>query len=92
VIIGLILGMSHSISFFLELGVHQQFSAPHVPQQNGVVERRNHTLVEMARTMLGEHRSPRRFWAGAINTVCYISNQIFINNSQPHLCLNKMEL
>jgi hypothetical protein len=49
-----------------------------VPQQNGVVERKNRTLVEMARMMLDEHRTPRRFWAKAINTVYYISNRIFL--------------
>jgi transposase InsO family protein len=42
--------------FCLEHGIDQQFSAPRVPQQNGVMERKNHTLVEMARTMLDEHR------------------------------------
>jgi transposase InsO family protein len=60
--------------FCLELGIEQQFSAPHVPQQNGVVERKNCTLVEMARTMLDEYRTPRRFWADVISTACYISN------------------
>jgi hypothetical protein len=49
-----------------------------VPQQNGVVERKNHTLVEIARTMLDEHRTPRRFCANAINTACNISNRIFL--------------
>jgi transposase InsO family protein len=57
--------------FFLEHGVDQQFSAPRVPQQNRVVERKNHTLDEMATTLLDEHRTPRRFWA-EINTTCYI--------------------
>jgi hypothetical protein len=42
------------------------------------VERKNRTLVEMARTMFDEHRSPRRFWAVAINIACYISNLIFM--------------
>jgi hypothetical protein len=42
------------------------------------VERKNLTLVEMARTMLDEHRTPRRFWADVINTACYISNRIFL--------------
>jgi hypothetical protein len=44
------------------------------------VERKNHTLVEMARTMLDEHGTPRRFWADAINTACYISNRIFLSS------------
>jgi transposase InsO family protein len=59
--------------FCLEHGIEQQFSAPRVPQQNGVVERKNHTLVEMARTMLDEYETPRLFWADAISTACYVS-------------------
>jgi hypothetical protein len=47
---------------------------------NRVVEHKNHTLVEMARTMLDEHRTPRYFCAEAINTACYISNQIFLHS------------
>ena len=59
-------------------GLEHQFSSPYVPQQNGVVERKNQTLVEMARTMLDEHKTPRRYWAEAINTVCHMSNRIFL--------------
>jgi hypothetical protein len=42
------------------------------------MEQKNHTLVEMARTMLDEHRTPKRFWADAISTACYISNRIIL--------------
>jgi hypothetical protein len=66
--------------FYLEHGLDQQFSAPRVPQQNGVVERKNRTLVKMVRTMLGEHRTPKRFWVEAINISCYISNRIFLRS------------
>jgi transposase InsO family protein len=66
--------------FCLEHEIDQQFSALRVPQQNGVVERKNYTLVEMAWTMLDEHRTPRRFWANAISTACYISNRIFLRS------------
>jgi hypothetical protein len=66
--------------FCLEHGVDHQFSTPRVPQQKGVAKRKNHTLVEMARTMLDEHRTPRRFWADAISTACYISNRIFLHS------------
>ncbi|WVZ51771.1 hypothetical protein U9M48_002882, partial [Paspalum notatum var. saurae] len=59
-------------------GLEHQFSSPYTPPQNGVVERKNRTLVEMARTMLDEHRTPRRFWAEAVNTACYIANQMFL--------------
>jgi hypothetical protein len=60
-----------------------------VPQQNGVVERKNCTLVEMTKTMLNEHKTPRRFWVDAISTVCYISNRIFLRSI---LNLNPFEL
>jgi hypothetical protein len=66
--------------FCLEHGVDQQFFTPRVPQQNGVVEQKNHTLIEMARTIFDEHRTPRHFWADAISTACYISNQIFLRS------------
>jgi hypothetical protein len=66
--------------FCLEHGVDQQFSVPRVPQQNRVVKRKNHNLVEMAKMMLDEHTTPRRFWADAINTACYISNRIFLRS------------
>jgi hypothetical protein len=66
--------------FCLEHEIDQQFSAPRVPQQNGVMERKNRTLVEMARTMLDEHVTPRRFWADAISTAWYISNRIFLRS------------
>ncbi|WVZ75112.1 hypothetical protein U9M48_023200 [Paspalum notatum var. saurae] len=59
-------------------GLEHQYSSPYTPPQNGVVERKNRTLVEMARTMLDEHRTPRRFWAEAVNTACYIANRIFL--------------
>jgi transposase InsO family protein len=66
--------------FCLEHEIYQQFFAPRVPQQNGVMERKNRTLVEMARTIFDEHRTPRRFWANAISTSCYISNWIFLRS------------
>jgi hypothetical protein len=62
------------------VGIDQQFSTPCVPQQNGVMERKNNTLIEMAKMMLDKHRTPRRFWADAISTACYISNRIFLRS------------
>jgi transposase InsO family protein len=49
-------------TFCHNLGLDHQFLSPYMPPQNGVVERMNRTLCEMARTMLDEHRTPRRFW------------------------------
>ena len=51
-----------------ELGITHELSAPYTPQQNGVVERKNRTLAEMARTMLDEYKMPHRFWIDAIDT------------------------
>jgi hypothetical protein len=44
------------------------------------MERKNHTLVEIARMMLDEHMTPRHFWADAISIACYISNRIFLRS------------
>jgi hypothetical protein len=74
------LGMPISISFALSMVLISNFLPPDVPQWNGVVERMNCTLVEMARMVLDEHRTPRRFWADAISTACYISNRIFLRS------------
>nr|AAX96493.1 retrotransposon protein, putative, unclassified [Oryza sativa Japonica Group]ABA91692.1 retrotransposon protein, putative, unclassified, expressed [Oryza sativa Japonica Group] len=61
-------------------GLEHEFSSPRVPQQNGVVERKNRVLVEMARTMLDEYKTPKKFWAEAINVACYISNRVFLRS------------
>ena len=65
-------------SFCSDLGLEYQFSSPYTPPQNGVAECKNHTLVDMARMMLDEHRTPRRFWAEVVNIACYIANRIFL--------------
>ncbi|WVZ75662.1 hypothetical protein U9M48_023697 [Paspalum notatum var. saurae] len=65
-------------NFCRDLGLEHQFSSPYTPPQNGIVKRKNRTLIEMARTMLDEHRTPRRFWADAVNTACYVANRIFL--------------
>jgi hypothetical protein len=58
------------------------------------MERKNRTLVEMARMMLDEHRTPRRFWVVAISTACYISNRIFLHTilllTPFELCFGRM--
>ncbi|GJW70519.1 ribonuclease H-like domain-containing protein [Tanacetum coccineum] len=45
------------------------------PQQNGVAERKNRTLIEAARTMLADYKLPTTFWAEAVNTTCYVQNR-----------------
>jgi hypothetical protein len=60
-------------------GIKREFSSPYTPQQNGVVERNNRTLLDMARTMLDEYKTPDRFWAEAINTACYSINWLYLH-------------
>ncbi|GKC13401.1 retrovirus-related pol polyprotein from transposon TNT 1-94 [Tanacetum coccineum] len=65
-------------AFFKEEGIEHQTSTPRTPEQNGVVKRRNHTLVEAARTMLSASKLPLFFWAEAIATACYTQNRSII--------------
>jgi transposase InsO family protein len=69
---------SHFETFCHDLGLEHLFSSPYTPPQNGVVKRKNRTLCEMTRTMLDEHRTPRRFWAEAVNIACYVSNRFYL--------------
>jgi hypothetical protein len=62
-----------------EEGIKHEFSAPYTPQQNGVVERKNRTLIDMARTMLGEYKTLKQFWSQVINTVCHAINCLYLH-------------
>ncbi|GJZ07428.1 retrovirus-related pol polyprotein from transposon TNT 1-94 [Tanacetum coccineum] len=64
--------------FFKEEGIEHQTSTPRTPEQNSVVERRNRTLVEAARTMILASKLPLFFWAEAIATACYTQNRSII--------------
>ncbi|GJR76570.1 ribonuclease H-like domain-containing protein [Tanacetum coccineum] len=52
------------------------------PQQNGVAERQNRTLIEADRTMLADSKLPTTFWAEAVNTACYVQNRVLV--TKPH--------
>ncbi|GJW63517.1 retrovirus-related pol polyprotein from transposon TNT 1-94 [Tanacetum coccineum] len=72
------------------LGIMQQFSTARTPQQNGVVERRNRTLVEAARMMLIFSRLPGFLWAEAVATTYFTQNQLIIHtrhNKTPYKLL-----
>jgi hypothetical protein len=64
-------------TFCHDLGLEHKFSSPYTLPR-GVVERKNRTLCKMARTMLDEHRTSRRFWAEAVNTACYVWYRIYL--------------
>ncbi|EZA50979.1 Copia protein [Ooceraea biroi] len=60
------------------IGTHsikRRLTIPHTPEQNGVAERKNRTLVETARCLLAQSGLPAHFWAEAINTANYIRNR-----------------
>jgi hypothetical protein len=65
--------------FLEEEGIKHEFSSPYTPQQNGVVERKNRTLLDMARTMLDEYKTSDRFWADAVNIACYAINRLYLH-------------
>nr|GFA81086.1 retrovirus-related Pol polyprotein from transposon TNT 1-94 [Tanacetum cinerariifolium] len=78
--------------FFDEVGITQQFSAARTPQQNGVVERRNQTLVKAARTMLTFANLPLFLWSEAIATACFTQNRSIIHkrfDKTPYELMNK---
>jgi transposase InsO family protein len=62
-----------------EEGIKHEFSFPYTPQQNGVVEKKNRTLLDMTRTMFDEYKTLDRFWVEAINTACYSINQLYLH-------------
>ncbi|GKC86206.1 retrovirus-related pol polyprotein from transposon TNT 1-94 [Tanacetum coccineum] len=64
--------------YYEQVGISHETSVMRTPQQNGVVERRNHTLVEAARTMLIYAKAPLFLWAEAVATACYTQNRSII--------------
>nr|GEW42522.1 retrovirus-related Pol polyprotein from transposon TNT 1-94 [Tanacetum cinerariifolium] len=65
-------------AYFVAEGILHQTSVAQTPEQNGVVERRNRTLVEAARTMLSAAKVPLFFWAEAIATACFTQNRSLV--------------
>nr|GEV32178.1 putative ribonuclease H-like domain-containing protein [Tanacetum cinerariifolium] len=63
-------------------GIKREFSVARTLQQNGVAERKNKTLIEVARTMLADSLLPTTFWAEAVNTACYVQNRVLV--TKPH--------
>ncbi|GKF53543.1 putative ribonuclease H-like domain-containing protein, partial [Tanacetum coccineum] len=68
--------------FCREKGIRREYSVARTPQQNGVAERRNMTLIKAARTMLADSKLPTTFWAEAVSTACYVQNRVLI--VKPH--------
>ncbi|GJR09030.1 ribonuclease H-like domain-containing protein [Tanacetum coccineum] len=63
-------------------GIKKEFSIARTPQQNGIAERRNRTLIKAVRTMLVDSKLPTIFWAVSVNTACYVQNRVLV--VKPH--------
>nr|GEV53229.1 putative ribonuclease H-like domain-containing protein [Tanacetum cinerariifolium] len=71
-------------------GIKREFSVPRTPQQNGVAERKNRTLIEAVRTMLADSKLPTTFWIfldqspcpSFFDTACYVQNRVLV--IKPH--------
>ncbi|GKD17569.1 retrovirus-related pol polyprotein from transposon TNT 1-94 [Tanacetum coccineum] len=68
--------------FYAKKGIKMEFGVARTPQQNGVAERKNRTLIEAARTMLAKSLLPIPFWAEAVNTVYYVLNRVLVTKPQ----------
>ena len=67
--------MSTDFNEFCEKnGIHKELTAPYTLQQNGVVERKNRTVVEMSRSLLKGKGLPNNFWTETVSTVIYLLN------------------
>ncbi|GJR66256.1 retrovirus-related pol polyprotein from transposon TNT 1-94 [Tanacetum coccineum] len=80
------------IEFCEQKGIKREYSIARTPQQNGVTERRNRTLIEAPRTTLADSKLPTTFWAEAVNTACYVQNKNASNDeTQPSSDAGKMD-
>nr|GFA73610.1 putative ribonuclease H-like domain-containing protein [Tanacetum cinerariifolium] len=71
--------VNHTLrDYYEEVGISHETSVARSPQQNGVVERRNRTLIEAARTMLIYAQAPLFLWAEAVATACLTQNRSII--------------
>jgi transposase InsO family protein len=65
--------------FLDEEGIKHEFLAPYTPQQNGVVESKKRTPIEMARTMLDQYKTSDRFWTEVVNMACHATNRLYLH-------------
>jgi len=75
-----------------QYGILHQTSCPYTPQQNGVAERKNRHLMEVARSMMFHTSVPKRFWSDAVISACYLINRIptkILEDQSPYEVLNR---
>jgi len=62
--------------YFKLHGIHHELTNPDTPQENGLAEWVNHTILDMARTMIKESDLPESFWSHTVNYATYILNRV----------------
>nr|GEZ70054.1 hypothetical protein [Tanacetum cinerariifolium] len=68
--------------FYGVKGIKREFSVLRTPQQNGIAERKNRTLIKADRTLMADSLLFIPFWAEAVNTACYVQNRVLV--TKPH--------
>lgn len=79
---GCLVGKQKRKPFCEDQGIRRFTTAPYTPQQNGVVQRRNQTVVTMARSLLKDMKMPAYFWGEAVTTAVYLLNRAFTKSIQ----------
>jgi transposase InsO family protein len=67
------------VEYLDEEDIKHEFLAPYTPQQNGVAERKNRTLIGMVRIILDKYKTSNRFWVEAVNTACHAINRLYLH-------------
>nr|GFA62167.1 putative ribonuclease H-like domain-containing protein [Tanacetum cinerariifolium] len=83
-----ILGLENLLSL---KGIKREFSVPRIPQQTGIAERKNRTLIEATRTLLADSLLSIPFWVETVNTACYVQNRVLVTkpyNKTPYELLH----
>ena len=62
--------------FCEEVGIEHQLTTPYTPQQNGVGERKNHTIMEMSRCLMFEKNLPKEYWTETVHTAVFLLNRL----------------
>ncbi|KAK9078427.1 hypothetical protein SSX86_002484 [Deinandra increscens subsp. villosa] len=82
------------MKFCKEAGIKRQTTAPYTPQHNGVVERKNRSVMEMARSLLKTMKVPDELWGEAVRHAVYLLNRIptkAVKNATPYEALKKVK-
>jgi transposase InsO family protein len=73
---------SNEFIMYLKMhGIQRQFTCRYTPQQNGVAERKNRHIVEVAYALMADESMPHHYWAKAVATLVYIMNRTPHNSS-----------